>query len=221
MSAIKKTLRNQLDPSLPQARISKLFSMTTTEPSEVAPTNQISPSGLMNSPAKHSNSVEGKARNILDRLSLLQPSTNTNYISLAIGYGRQAVNPMVTQWTAWSPMHRFLAACMLLPTLAAPTMTLAFLAPIAMIVCVIGYIAVFGLEVSKQHYDEAVKEHFGASALTLDSFKQRADELKQRAEGTGHIIVQRLLHYISLSVSQILIVVVLVLDHIIAVYNIN
>jgi hypothetical protein len=195
--------------------------MATADPTEATPSlgiiSAFATSVMSSSSHKQANAAENKGRNILHRLSLVHPSTSTNYISLAIGYGRQAVHPAINQWAAWTPMQRVTAICILLPVLAAPLMTIAFLAPWVVCACIGGYVALFGLETSAQHYNEAVKEHFGASSLTLESFRQRADELKQRAEGSGHVFVQRLLHIISLSVSQVLVVVVFVLDYIIAV----
>lgn len=157
------------------------------------------------------------ARAFYNRLAstLSAPSPHTNYLSLAIGYGRQAVHPALLQWSNWTAGQRLIAVCLLLPLVAGPLMTLAFFAPVIVLAGAGVYVAVFGVQVGQEHYKAAVKEHFGVEGVEVEVFKKQAEELKQRAEGTH--LVQMTMHYGSVAIGQVLLFVMVLLDYIIAV----
>ena len=138
-----------------------------------------------------------------------------NYLSLAIGHGRAACQPAIEQWAAWAPYQRIMAVCLVMPFIAGPLITLAVFAPLLLALTSGGYIVAFGLDTSQQHYQEAVKEHFGVDAITLDGFRKQADELRKQAEGNQY--VQAGLQYIGYLFSQLLVAIVFCLDHVIAV----
>lgn len=189
--------------------------MTTSEPQ--AALDPATTTTTINNMAPEQSSP---ARAFIDRLAATIPSlpTDTNYISLAIGYGRQAVQPAVQQWSSWTAGQRFIALCLLLPVIAGPAMTLAFFAPVIAVTVAAIYVALFGVEVGQLHYKEAIKEHFGVDgqpAISLDAFKKRAEELKVKAEGSQ--FAQKTMHYGSVAVGQVLFFTVVVLDYIIAV----
>lgn len=195
---------------------------TATEPIIMSP-----PQAPSSSNKEHANEVKGlnvlsevenKARNLLE--SFADRSRKTNYISLLIGYTRHAVQPAVHKWASWNGLQRIIAVCILLPLLSAPLMTVAFFTPLIVLLAVVGYIVLFGKDCACHHYNEAVKEHFGAESLTLDTFKKQAEGLRLRAEGSGQSVVQSLLHFASHGISQVLVWVVAALDFLITVLNV-
>jgi hypothetical protein len=156
-------------------------------------------------------SIINQARTFFNTLAN-PPTPPPNYLSLTLGYTRQAIQPALHQWTLWSPTQRLLAACLILPLLAGPLLTSAVLAPFVLGAVAVGYVGLFGVETGQAHYRQAVKEHFGGTAVSLEAFRKQAEEQMR-----GSQVVRGVLSFASVAVSQLLTLTVTLLDYIIAV----
>jgi hypothetical protein len=152
------------------------------------------------------------------RKSRRSPEQGLNYLTVLIGYGEHAIDPLVQQWNKWSGTQRLIGVALLAPFALLPMLFIAFIViPWMLIFAIAAYAAIFGWETTKRHTEEALDESGLRTGVSrsLAKVRKNAEELKEKAGIVGSGAVHKLIDSTALASHYTLTLLMIALDHVI------